>query len=248
MNSCFKGANAVMRLTILGNNGPYPAPGGACSGYLVESDSGNTRILIDCGTGVLASLTKMLPAERLNAIVLSHLHFDHMSDMLPMRYYFQFHPLARPMNVFLPGAPADVRALMEDKQFDLWPMREATIGEMRLRFCRVRHPVPTYAISVECDGRRMVYTGDTNTEPALELFADGADLRLADAGLSSADYSENAPHLSTGLCGQLARDARAKQLVLTHLNPKYAPEALLDEARAFFPSAELAEIGDVRYL
>ena len=62
MNSCFKGANAVMRLTILGNNGPYPAPGGACSGYLVESDSGNTRILIDCGTGVLASLTKMLPA------------------------------------------------------------------------------------------------------------------------------------------------------------------------------------------
>ena len=29
MNSCYKGANAVMRLTILGNNGPYPAPGGA---------------------------------------------------------------------------------------------------------------------------------------------------------------------------------------------------------------------------
>ena len=85
-----------MRLTILGNNGPFPAPGGACSGYLVESDSGETRILLDCGTGVLAHLTQLTPDIHLDAVVLSHLHYDHMSDMLPMHYYFQFHPLARP--------------------------------------------------------------------------------------------------------------------------------------------------------
>ena len=29
-----------MKLTILGMNGPFPAPGGATSGYLLESDSG----------------------------------------------------------------------------------------------------------------------------------------------------------------------------------------------------------------
>ena len=29
-----------MKLTILGNNGPYPCAGGACSGYLLSSDSG----------------------------------------------------------------------------------------------------------------------------------------------------------------------------------------------------------------
>ena len=127
-------------------------------------------------------------------------------------------------------------------------MRETMIGEMRLRFCRVRHPVPTYAISVECDGRRLVYTGDTNTEPVLELFADGADLLLADAGLSSADYHENAPHLSAALCGKLARDARVKQLVLTHLNPKYDSAQLLSEAQAHFPAAELAEIGGIWYV
>ncbi len=237
-----------MRLTILGNNGPFPAPGGACSGYLVESDSGQTSILLDCGTGVLSRLMQVMPVQKLNAIVLSHLHYDHMSDMLPMHYYFQFHPLQRPLNVFLPGAPAEVRALIEDKQFDLWPMRETVIGEMRLRFCRVRHPVPTYAVSIECDGRRMVYTGDTNTETALELFADGADLLLADAGLCNADYHENAPHLSAELCGTLARNVRAKQLVLTHLNPKYDPDLLLSEAKAVYPTAELAQIGDIRYI
>ena len=237
-----------MRLTVLGNNGPFPAPGGACSGYLVESDSGNTCVLLDCGTGVLARLQQIMPAERLEAVVLSHLHYDHMSDMLPMHYYFQFHPLEKPLNVFLPGAPAEVRASIEDAQFDLWPMRETVIGEMTLRFCRVRHPVPTYAVKIECDGTSFVYTGDTNTEPALELFADGADLLLADAGLSNADYHENAPHLSARLCGQLAKDACAKQLVLTHLNPKYDPELLLNEAREVFPKAELAEIGGIWYI
>ena len=237
-----------MRLTVLGNNGPYPAKGGACSGYLVESDSGNTNVLLDCGTGVLARLIQIMPAERLNAIVLTHLHYDHMSDMLPMHYYFQFHPMNRQMNVYLPGAPAEVRALIEDNQFDLWPMKAATVGEMTLRFCRVRHPVPTYAVMVECDGRRLVYTGDTNTEAALELFADGCDLLLADAGLSNADYSDAASHLSAGLCGKLAKDIQAKQLILTHLNPKYDPDSLLQEAQAFYPAAELAEIGGIWYI
>ena len=33
-----------MKLTILGMNGPFPAPGGATSGYLLESDSGETKL------------------------------------------------------------------------------------------------------------------------------------------------------------------------------------------------------------
>ena len=81
-----------MRLTILGNNGPYPAPGGACSGYLLESDSGRTSLLLDCGPGVLAQLTQRVAVEDLDAIALSHLHYDHMSDMLPLHYALQFHP------------------------------------------------------------------------------------------------------------------------------------------------------------
>ena len=86
------------------------------------------------------------------------------------------------------------------------------------------------------------------TNLQMELFADGADLLLADAGLSNADYHENAPHLSARLCGKLAKDACAKQLVLTHLNPKYDPELLLNEAREVFPKAELAEIGGIWYI
>lgn len=237
-----------MRLTILGNNGPYPASDGACSGYLLESDSGNTTVLLDCGTGVLARLMQHIKLDRLDAVILSHLHFDHMSDMLPMHYALQFNPRKRPLNVYAPAQPAGVRALLSGNSVDVWPMRETTIGEMKISFCPVRHPVETYAVSVECDGARFVYTGDSNTDFALELFCDSADMILADAGLSSADYGEEKPHLSAELCGKLAKDTGAKRLLLTHFNPKYDPDDLCAEARTHYPAAELAICGESYYI
>lgn len=237
-----------MRLTVLGNNGPYPAPEGRCSGYLLSSDSGDTTILLECGTGVLAQLLRETTLEKLDAVVLSHLHFDHMSDMLPMQYALQFSSRTRPLDVYAPASPGEVRKVLANPRMDIWPMREMTIGEMRLSFCPVRHPVETYAVCVECDGARFVYTGDSNTDFALELFCDGADLLLADAGLSAADHTENSPHLSAALCGKLAKDSGAKRLLLTHFNPKYNPDDLCAEARVYFPGVEPALCSEVYFI
>lgn len=237
-----------MRLTVLGNNGPYPAPEGCCSGYLLSSDSGNTTILIECGTGVLSRLLRETTLEKLDAVVLSHLHFDHMSDMLPMQYALQFSSRTKPLDVYAPAAPAEVRKVLANPRMDLWPMRETTIGEMRLSFCPVRHPVETYAVCVECDGARFVYTGDSNTDFALELFCDSADLLLADAGLSAADHTESSPHLSAALCGKLAKDSGARRLLLTHFNPKYNPDDLCAEARTYFPGVEAALCSEVYFI
>ena len=237
-----------MKLTILGNNGPYPVPGGACSGYLLESDSGDTAILIDCGTGVLANLLNADALDRLDAVVLTHLHYDHMSDLLPMQYAIQFHPRKHPLPVYAPMSPEPVRALLDAPCYDLWPAKDVTIGEMRVSFNPARHPVETNAVAVQCDGARFVFTGDSNTDALLELFCEGASLLLADAGLSEADWKPTAPHFSAALCGKLAHDAHCQRLLLTHFNPKYDPADLLNEARQHFPAAELAQIGDVHYI
>ena len=237
-----------MRLRILGNNGPYPAPGGACSGYLLTSDSGDTNILIDCGPGVLNRLLAEVSTDGLDAVLLSHLHYDHMSDMLPLQYAIQLNPRAKPLPVYAPSEPERVYALLSCPYFDLWPAEDVTIGEMRVSFTPARHPVPTNAISVSCDGERFVFTGDTNQDPLVELFCEGASLLLADCGFLHADHRPTAPHLSALLCGQLARNTHAKRLLLTHMNPKYDPRALLDEARAEFPGARLAELGETYYI
>ena len=225
-----------MYLTILGNNGPFPAPNGACSSYLLESDSGETKLLIDAGTGSLARLMEIARPETLTAVVLSHLHFDHISDLLPMQYALQFSGRERPLPVFLPRRPERVRSLLDHE--------DIAVGEMRLSFIPAAHPVEGSCVAVACDGAKFVFTGDTNRVPALELFADGCDLLLADAGLSQADWTEKKPHLSAALCGALAREARAGALLLTHLNPLYDPASLLAEAREAYPAAELARRGE----
>lgn len=231
-----------MILTILGNNGPFPAAGGACSGYLLESDSGDTRILIDCGTGSLANLNRWCKPHELNAVVLSHLHFDHMSDMLPMKYQLDMSPIVS-LPVYAPDEPAPMANVLRGGKLDIYPPQDTTVGEMRISFLPAVHPVRTNSICVECDGAKFVFTGDTNENPPLELFANGADLLLADAGFLQKDWLSGKPHLSALMCGQLAAGTGAKQLVLTHLNPNYAPEDLLAEARTAYPNVELAEIG-----
>ena len=232
-----------MKLIILGNNGPYPCAGGACSGYLLRSDSGRTNLLIDCGTGTLANLAKHLDWDALDAVILSHLHFDHMSDMLPMQYVLQFHPRAEALPVYAPLTPAPVRALLDVPAYALHPMEDVQIGEFSVRFFRGRHPVESHAMRIECDGAVFVYTGDTNEIENLDRFAANADLLLSDAGLSSADWKLSAPHLSAAGCGRLARSANIRRLLLTHLNPKYLPASLADEARMEFANVEIATIG-----
>ena len=72
-----------MILKILGNNGPYPAPGRACSGYLLTSDSGDTRVLIDCGLSRKRLLERAaqlgVDMGRVGAVLLTHEHSDHVS-------------------------------------------------------------------------------------------------------------------------------------------------------------------------
>ncbi|MGI6238166.1 MAG: MBL fold metallo-hydrolase [Christensenellales bacterium] len=232
-----------MKLTALGVNGPYPAPGGACSGYLVESESGDTKLLLECGAGTLARLTQHADIADISGIVLSHLHYDHISDMLVVKYMLQFTKLMRNIPVLAPNSPAHVRAMLDDAKLDFLVPRDMTIGEMRLSFVPATHPVPAVSVKIECDGAVFVYTGDTNQNAQIELFSDGADLLLADAGLTDAQWSPKSPHLSAKLCGELARNARVGALLLTHLYPGIDQDALLDEARASYPAAQIAEAG-----
>ena len=232
-----------MKLTVLGINGPFPAPGGACSGYLLSSDSGKTNVLIDCGAGVLARLTRFIDLTQLSAIVLSHLHFDHMSDMTVLHYALQFTKLSKNIPVIAPNEPETVYRLMLNDKLDMILPREINIGEISFSFINAVHPVPARSIKAQCDGKTLVYTGDTNINPDIELFSHGADLLLADAGLTDDIWTPAAPHLSAKLCGQLARDAHVEKLLLTHIRPGLDEEKLLSEARAAYPDAELAKAG-----
>lgn len=238
-----------MRLTVLGNNGPYPSAGGACSGYLVED--GDIKLLLDCGSGVLGNLQKFTRFDELDAILLSHLHSDHMSDMMVLRYAVQIKmnrgELKAPLKVYAPSEPAEEYGRLSIPGiFNLKPLDESTgleFGKLKLKFGRMKHPVTSYGMCIENGLKKFVYSGDTSWNDNLVGFAAKADMLLIDAGLLSRDKrSDNVPHLTAAECGTVARTAGVKRLMLTHFWPEDDTREHLSEASAEFPGVEISRL------
>ena len=74
-----------MKLTVIGKYGPYAKSGNhAASCYLVSGNS--TNLVMDLGPGSLSRLTEVISPEEITAMFISHLHYDHTSDLLALRY------------------------------------------------------------------------------------------------------------------------------------------------------------------
>ena len=235
-----------MRLTILGMNGPFPAPGGATSGYLLAA--GETNLALDMGSGVLSRLTALMPPEELTAVLLSHWHFDHSTDVLPLIYRLAA-CAKEPLHIYAPvDADSPVRKIVQDCRelvlHDVAPGETFQVGEVQVTAFAARHPVPAVMYRVEAEGKTFCYTGDTNTVEGLADFAKGADFLLADGLFTEAAWAEGKPHLSAAHVAQLAKDADVRRFVITHLNPTIDPETLLREARAIRIDAMLARQGE----
>ncbi|MGN0746117.1 MAG: MBL fold metallo-hydrolase [Aristaeellaceae bacterium] len=231
-----------MKLTVLGLSGLYPTPDGATSGYLVQA--GEDCIQLDLGSGVLAALTRYTAPETLTALVLSHWHYDHACDVLPLIYRLE--ATGATLDVFAPvDENSPIRqAVLRCKNIRLHDIAggdEIALGGAIMRVYTARHPVPAVMLRLTRDGSTLCYTGDTNTVPELNDFAREADLLLADGLFPAAMWAEGKPHLSAEHVARLAVEAGAKQVVITHLNPAIDPAGLLREARAIRPDVTLAE-------
>lgn len=238
-----------MKLTILGNNGPYPKAGGACSGYLLETE--DTKILIDCGNGVLSNLLKICSINDLDAIFLSHLHSDHIGDILIMKYAIGIGMIKGNIEKTVTlYSPMDDMEMVErfkyNNSFEILPIQEdqhILINNLEIEFKKMNHPVETYAIKVKNGDKVFVYSGDTAYNENLIDFSKEADLLLCEAGILQEDLNEDVPHLSPTLSGEIGKKANVKRLLLTHFWPEYDVDKIRIEGEESFGSTlELSEV------
>ena len=225
-----------MKLHVLGCHGPFPPAGGATSGYLVENKG--QRLLMDCGAGVMGRLMRLCDPVELEGVLLSHLHFDHASDMLVLRYYLEI--AGKTLTVYVPGEDdSPFRSLLTAPAFDVRPYPEKLeIAGLTVTNMPVRHPVPCRALRLTDGSKTLVFTGDTNDCEGLSDFAKDTDLLLADAAFLEEEWAEKKPHMSAIHAAKLATEANAKALYLTHLPVKHEPAALVQEARTAYPRAQ----------
>ena len=101
----------------------------------------------------------------------------------------------------------------------------------------------------ERPGCSVVYCTDTVFSEAAVELAQGADLLIHESTFShaEAEMAFARQHSTSTMAAQTALAAGVKQLMLTHLSPRYVPgnpvtpDDLLNEARAIFPNTDLAK-------
>ena len=238
-----------MKLTVLGNNGPFPCAGGACSGYLITE--GQTNVLIDCGNGVLSNLQKVIPISDISLIILTHLHSDHISDMMVLRYAVKIKNKREGTNkiidVYAPPQPEEEYKRLNIKDaFKLNPISEESVikqGPFKFTFKQMTHPVMDLAVCVNNGSKKFVFSGDTSFNEKIIDFSKNSDLLMLDAGFLNKDKTQpNVPHLTAGECGKIAKEACAKRLLLTHFWPENDVSVIKEEAKEYYPAVECAKI------
>jgi ribonuclease BN (tRNA processing enzyme) len=245
-----------VRLTVIGCSGSFPGPGSPGSCYLVEADG--FRLLLDLGNGALGVLQRYCGLDDVDAVCLSHLHADHCLDLCAYtvaRLYAAGG--ARPrIPVYGPAGTAERMARAYSLEpgpevaaaFDFETLTQGRhqIGPFQVTAGHVNHPVETFGLRLEHDGRSLVYSADTGESPALVELARDCDLMLCESSFLDGPDLPEGVHLTGRQAGQHAARAGAGRLVLTHLVPWNDPARSLDEAvRVFSGPVSLASTGQV---
>ena len=251
-----------MRLVVLGCAGSFPSADAAASGYLVQAQApgpgGVDRtwtVLLDLGNGALGPLQRYGDPAALDVIAVSHLHSDHVADLIVLNVLRRYRPEGPCDQVPLygPAGTAERLAVMAGKdpattvseQFDVreWvPGVPVVVGPFTLEPVEVAHPIPAFGVRVTGPsslepGRTVTiaYTGDTDLCDGVVALAAGADLLLAEAAyVEGRDDALRGVHLTGRRAGLVAAGGDVGRLVLTHLVDWNDPQVTLAEAREVF--------------
>jgi ribonuclease BN (tRNA processing enzyme) len=228
-----------MRITVLGCAGSFPGPESACSAYLIEADG--FRLLVDFGTGALSALQRYAGLMMVDAVLLTHLHCDHILDAcsyVVVRRYAPAAPLP-PIPMYAPaGAPDRLAAAYSAEQaplddvYTFYGLQPGTfpIGPLTVTVDRVNHPVETYGVRIAHGDAVVAYSADTAPCDALVRLAQGADLFLCEASYLDDEPHPSDLHLTGREAGEAASKAGVGRLLLTHLVTAWGSEATTEEA------------------
>jgi ribonuclease BN (tRNA processing enzyme) len=220
-----------VRLNVIGSSPAWPNPGSAHSGYVLEANG--TRLLLDCGPGVLGRLRETELWPRVDAIAITHFHLDHWGDLVPWvwgSFYLATNgPLPKPALWVQPGGTEFLVSLggrlgfpdMFERTFELSEYQPDTpfeAGPLTVTPIRVPHyTLQTYAFRVEGDGRALAYSGDSAPSEELVKAARDADLFVCEATLLRGELDgEPRGHLSLDEAVRAFEDSGAKRLLVTH--------------------------------
>lgn len=237
----------------VGAGAAFGLPDQAQSSYLVRA--GGSAVCLDMGSGTLNRLAAILAPELIDLVVISHLHPDHLSDLLALRVYMAHGPGVGHELAIIgpPGLRGRLDALSAGEswggvRFKDLPAGggERVVGDLLIRHTEVPHLPPTHAIRVEHEGKAITYGADCAANDALPALAEGSDVLLLECTFGTGPIPEGVSHLNARAAGEMARAAGAGRLILVHANPGMDLDGSVSEAaHAFGGPVEWAREGEM---
>lgn len=242
------------QLTVLGGAAAGIGTGQGCSGYLIDID--DTTFVLDLGPSTLIELRKHTDFRTLDAIVISHMHMDHVLDLFILRFMMKYNPvrLVHRIPVYLPPGGLEFMAkaanlwatepgeeenyfteVFEMSEYD--PSETLAIGPATITFAATVHVIPCWAMRIHAPGGQdLVYTADTGSDADLDTFANGAAVIIADSASaeSAPEEVKRSVHYDAAAAAGLAQRAGAQHLVLSHQWEELDPMANAAIARETF--------------
>jgi ribonuclease BN (tRNA processing enzyme) len=227
-----------MKVTIIGHWGGFPKVGEATSGYLIEHD--DYKLLLECGSGVLSSLQKVIDLGKLDAVLVTHYHYDHCCDIGPLQYARQIKTLLgeinNPLPIYAPDGEFFKLLKWEEYTFGESFNEDSTLnlGPFEINFIKNVHPVEAYSIKIKCDNKILTFTSDTSYFDGLADFFKDADLLISECSFYANMDGTKSGHLNSSQAGMLAEKSGVKKLVLTHVPHFGNLDDLLLQAKKHF--------------
>ena len=221
-----------MKIVFLGTNGWYTNQNGNTPCVLI--DSKDHYVVFDAGNGIY-KLDKYITQNKPISLFISHFHLDHVSGVHTM-----------PKFSFPQGIDVYI-AKGRKKDFEILANPPYTIGykpqlqniknlktEIRLHELKEgSHKIPFAAAIIEqfhaykdhgyrvtLEGKTIAYSGDCGKTEKSIMLARNADLLIHECSNTEPDVPDIWGHTDATQAAQIARDANAKRLILTHFGPR----------------------------
>jgi len=233
-----------MKLTIVGSGDAFGSGGRMNTCFWLETAKGT--LAVDFGASALPALKALeLDHNRLDGVVLSHLHGDHFGGLPFLLLDAQFGARReRPLLIAgPPGTRARLDALMEacfpkstgSKWRYEWRVEEIAVGVPtdvlghNLVTAEVIHQsgAPSTALRLSDGEKTFAYSGDTEWTDALLPIAKDADLFVCECYAYAGKLTG---HNVWEILKPRIGDLSARRMMITHMNPSML--ARIDEAKA----------------
>ncbi len=230
-----------MKLTVLGSGYYIPMVNRNNSGYLLEI--GSESVLLDTGSGTLRQLIKGgYSIWDISKIFYSHLHIDHLADLLPVLFTRKYSQPNRGKGELLLFGHDDLQKIITgfEDLFNQWIIHNKykyqchclmhgkyNFDSFNLVVYQGNHADQSLMYRFEdSTGKTLLYTGDTDLSDELFEAADGVDVLLTE--LSSTNEESANGHLSPIKISQLLDKCRPKVTILSHLSPETEKITIID--------------------